>query len=297
MDKENKDFIANAKAYYQEEFILKIWDTYIQKKHLHFWISDSDEKRPSLFSYLKGMNIAKNAGLLINANEQIYINSEGRSISICGPVDNIATDAFNGITNDLDFAIKQVQFKLSFIKNHTIIFPYHITAIHWVLGALYINYDGIENLEAILTIYNPLNQGNLEIKQKVLNEIKKIIDHVFEPNIVNINFKNEKVQFTGQQQDESSCGVITAENGKGIIDGQFNEKRKIIYEAGAKSFLEQHLHEVDSDLFNERKKEDKVWKISEVVELYKSEIYKNQNFAINEGADLVKFIRDELQKK
>ena len=88
------------------------------------------------------MRLLKEAGVLIKNDGHLYLNSEGRSISICGPVDNLSIEEivlFNGITHDLEVALKQIKIKKSKLNssmNHTIIFPYHVTIVHWVLGVL-----------------------------------------------------------------------------------------------------------------------------------------------------------------
>jgi len=101
---ENHPVQVNQKAYYDELQILKIWDTFLRrKKNLHYWISESDSKSDSLFKEVTGpwdMEISKKAGILLTQNDELYCNSEGRSISICGAVDNFCVEDFNfnGIT-------------------------------------------------------------------------------------------------------------------------------------------------------------------------------------------------------
>ena len=132
--------IVNTSSYYNEQQILKVWDFYVRTKQMHYWISDSEEEN----SLLTEMILMKEAGVLIKNDGDLYLNSEGRSISICGPVDNLSIEEivlFNGITHDLEVALKQIKIKKSKLNssmtmNHTIIFPYHVTIVHWVLGVL-----------------------------------------------------------------------------------------------------------------------------------------------------------------
>jgi len=132
--------IVNTSSYYNEQQILKVWDFYVRTKQVHYWISDSEEEN----SLLTEMRLMNEAGVLIKNDGHLYLNSEGRSISICGPVDNLSIEEivlFNGITHDLEVALKQIKIKKSKLNssmtmNHTIIFPYHVTIVHWVLGVL-----------------------------------------------------------------------------------------------------------------------------------------------------------------
>ena len=153
-EENNHPVQVNPKAYYDDNMILKIWDTYIRTQNLHYWISESDSKRVTLFNEMKGqfdMSVLKQAGILLTGNDELYVNSEGKSISVCGPVDfySVKTDSnFNGITFDLEVAINQVKAKVhnNSMMKHTIMFPYHISIIHWGLGRLDLDLRRVKKL-------------------------------------------------------------------------------------------------------------------------------------------------------
>jgi len=144
-----------------------------------------------------------------------------------------------------------------------------------------------------------------EINQQVQEEIKKTLEAGF-PAILNFQAKN--FVFTNQQKDGASCGVITSENGKGIIEGNLTAKLQILYEKGAIQTREQHLKEVDSENFNVKQKENKGWKEETIKidgkylrniieELGKLRIFENENFQKKEGPELGLFLRDDLLTK
>ncbi len=54
---------------------------------------------------------------------------------------------------------------------------------------------------------------------------------------------------TQQQSDGSSCGTISAEYGKGVIDNNLSNILFEEYSEGAKDLREKHLKEVKCDWF------------------------------------------------
>ena len=249
------DLKVNTNSYYDELQILKVWDAYVISKQLHYWISDS-EKKNSLFQEMK---LLKEAGILLQNDEHLYLNSEGRTFSICGPVDNKSVaeiNNFNGITHDLEVALTQMKsliFKPNQAVKHTIMFPYHITELHWVLGVFDIDFDQAGNLKVLLQIYNSLDYGGSEIKSNVQDKITDLVMKIFEKEVqpINITFAVD-AKLTSQQNDGSSCGVISAENGKGIIDdGKTSNKMIQKYAKGAEEVRKQHIKEVECSRFEE----------------------------------------------
>ena len=207
------DYIVNISSYYYYQQIIKVWDAYIKTKHLGYWIPESEDN----YTLLSEMNLVKEAGIVIDFRGKLYLNDERRSISICDPVNNISLKEFttiNSITHDLEVALKQIKVKkskLNSLMNHTIIFPYHIMEVHWVLGALNLDFGENGNLTPNLKIYNPSHiYGGTEIKQCVKEAIENLLHDIFDQDL-----KLHCIgQMTNQQNDGSSCGVITAENGK-----------------------------------------------------------------------------------
>jgi len=293
---------VNTSSYYDEIQILKVWDVYVIKKNLQYWTLGSEDwltiERTSLFNDM--MNLGTEAGgiLIKNDDRQIYLNSEGRSLSICGGVNNISIEkinSFSSITCNLERALKLIKIKKSEINlKHAVIFPYHITFCHWVLGVLHLYFDGQGNLECFVKIYNPSNHGGSEINEQVRSAFEKVVPEIFEiklPLVFKIQFEGT---ITNQQNDGSSCGAIAAENGKGIIDGEISEKLKMIYEAGAKTLREKQLVEVNCPRFHELQKMNKEMKNSEIK--IDEKAWTNMAIVLNESThykDLILFRNDD----
>ena len=310
------NYIVNKSAYYFDLQILKVWDVYIQTKKLGYWIPDSEDT----YTLFNEMNLVKEAGIVIDLQGKLYLNDERRSISICGPVNYISLKeltTINNITHALDVALKQIKLKKSMLNsllNHTILFPYHIMEAHWVLGALDLNFGENGNLipipdkkgNLILKFYNPSHiYGGTEIKPSVKEAIENLLRDIFD--------KNLKLQcigeITNQQNDGSTCGVITAENGKGMIDGKLSEKLKIKYPQGTEDLRKKHLDEVKCPRFYEMQKTNEYWRNPEIVindeelekmisELKNSHYYENENFFQQKNdIELGLFVKGELEKE
>lgn len=91
------------------------------------------------------------------------------------------------------------------ITDHIIIFPYHVNPFHWNLCfiSLIVKNETINNLE--VGIYEPF--GGLSAAEE------KILMNIFDIQ----NKKTIKIDNIKQQNDASSCGAITAENGKEFL--------------------------------------------------------------------------------
>ena len=197
---------VNTSSYYNEQQILKVWDVYIGNKQLSYYISESEEKK-SLFDSINPMNNSKESGLLLQSPKQPYLNISGRSISICGPVDNENMYCFNGITHDLRVSLTQIKsFGLKSLKNHSILFPYHINQVHWVLGVLNLDYESDGRLYAFLKIYNSA-PGSYEISDEVSSAIAKLITEILEIKKKETFKFRYKVYLTNQQNDATSSHV------------------------------------------------------------------------------------------
>ena len=263
---------ANEGSYYNEQQILKVWDVYATTKKLKYWFSNTEE-RASIFADANSMNIVKRSGLLLNEDGTLFVNESGKSVSISGPVDYMSNanylDGYDGITNDINVALDQIrEWNLEHpqdnIASHTIIFPYHITVAHWGLGILSLNPDeqqaaGMQTIE----LYNPLPEcGGTKISDQVTNEVlTSLRERLDAPNIT---LDNPEKSFK-QQNDGTSCGVISAENGKDFIDGGSAKRINAVYASGAQVLREKHLAEVSSDRFTAMQSRNEEWSDSKFV--------------------------------
>lgn len=261
---------VNTSSYYNEQQILKVWDIYINTQGLRYWFGS--EEGITIFSDANSMNVAKRSGILLNEDGTLFINESGKSVSISGAVDYMSyanlLGGYNGITNDLNVALEQIKAWNSIhhddhkISSHTIIFPYHITVLHWGLGVLSLNFDrnALQDNMQIIELYNPLPDcGGIKISNEVKNEILTSIREIFVTPTITLD--NPEKDYTKQQNDGTSCGVISAENGKDIIDGKIVQVRvNTVYETGTQMLRTQHLLEVSCARFTEMQLHNEEWR-------------------------------------
>ena len=216
----------------------------------------------------------KNACILLNADGNLYhthcheFDSADATISICSAVDNHVnkknSQTYNPITSNLQLALQQIikwyKSHADKIVNHIIQFTYHITNDHWSLGLLFLEFNHVNKLIfANIKMYNPLPAcgGKKIINQDVIKNIQATINQLFKTKLVLDSMDNEHQR---QQNDGNSCGVITAENGKAIIDGS-KDKLLIEYPANAVQLRLQHLKEVKNYRFYTNQKNNQTYEI------------------------------------
>ena len=284
---------VNTEAEYNENQILLVWDTYIvinclkyfaaskyfeKKQHAEDEMETDQSKKEQdkeiqdfiIQNSLKNLcrkdqiSLEKEAGLLLNQDNKLYKNCLDQSVSICSSVDKNTNQAFNLITHNLEVAIDQLLIWNNLqtdannrITNHIILFPYHITNIHWTLGTLKlkINSDALTN--ATIEIYNPLpDHGGRKVSNEALDYIQQLIDSKFSNSKVKLSsLETKKIK---QQNDGSSCGVISAENGKAFISSDNIDTLLIeIYPTGAEDLRTKQLVEVDRIDFFKAQRDDK----------------------------------------
>lgn len=249
---------VNPISEYDENMILMVWDSYIKRlQGIQYFANDNP--LPTLFKDDgDGMAPIKSAGLLVKVVDgALYINQFNHSVSICGPVDrniNVAGPAV--ITANIEEAIEQIQawnnnpLNIHKINNHQIIFPYHITGGHWALGVLELKLNEAGNLtDAKVKISNPLPDcGGRKMSDIARDQIQILLRNSF--NSLEINLINEDNIYNKQQNDGSSCGAISAENGKDFLDPmQVMDRLNIKYPTGAEILRHNHVKEVERDDF------------------------------------------------
>ncbi len=271
-DPDSEDTESSNAQYYDHQ-ILKVWDTYIRSKGDIIYFSTQygqHEYADSLFNEndsSQSMIVVRCAGLLVQRNgdeREIFINGDRNSVSICGPVDYISniqkTEGWNGITHDIQVALEQVRECRSNLSSHVIIFPYHITLAHWCLGALHLQFEEGDIVSAEIKIFNPLpSAGGNKVNLQVKGEIEKLLRKIFNQDKLKLN--SEDTKHAEQQNDGSSCGVISAENGKDFIDGNSRKRLEMKYLKGAFDLRKRHLKEVNDQSFSLKQSGETGYKI------------------------------------
>ncbi|KIE05189.1 hypothetical protein NF27_EL00010 [Candidatus Jidaibacter acanthamoeba] len=296
---------VNLDALYDESMMVKVWDSYIEKKGLSYFCGKSthgvqDGMVNSLFVNLWSMSLVRNAGILINKNNSSLYKAPGSeqySISFCSSVDHISQDnkvgKYNAITDNMKLALEQIEEwnkdnSKEKIRKHIIQLPYHITPNHWCLGTLKLEFDekGIL-INALVMIYNPAPaHGGTKVNKSAREGFEKISREVFDSNILTVINKDN--YYSQQQNDSTSCGVISAENGKGIIDGNIAEKISQLYLAGAKTIRLQHLNEVNNEIFKLRQWENRAYTEKETILHNNYEEIKKYFLAVIEQVEEIK---------
>lgn len=297
-------------AIYNEEQILKIWDNYINKLQLKYFFGTSEQVR-SIFNINDSMAIINGAGILVYEDGKLFINSNLNSVSICGSVDYILSFAkmhgYNSITHNIENAFEQISVWNTFnlqnlISSHIVIFPYHITLGHWRLGALELNFDKTGILiKAEVNIYNPLlNYSNQQMVDPVKKDIQDSINKIFKTNLELVISEID----THQQQDSNSCGVISAENGKDIIDGKQARIHKT-YPPDASDLRFQHVSEVEDTKFHQIQLIPVKWEIptlispnviSEIQSLCRQELLQGNRFIMKVDLARLENVSDGKKK-
>lgn len=270
--------IINPQFYYRGNDIVKLWEQYLkanqgnQGQNIKFFTAED-----TVNTMFNGLTQVKEIAIVLNADDTLYKNEEGVSITLCGEVNYEDSDIAQKIQN----ALKQLKeynnsHEENKITNHVIIFPYHASPLHWNLGSisLAVESDSISNLA--VSIYEPFG-GTSVAESKILAQIDGII--IQDKSIV-------KVDNVKQQHDASSCGAITAENGKEFLkrDDDGNNLLQKLYTPGAKELRQNHIKEIDLDAFSEAQLYDEVYEAEgdkkidgqeDIIEFLKSVINKN----------------------
>lgn len=235
--------------------IVKVWEAYLQQKQLQFYI-DQQRTEPAIFGGNEQMSLQFYSALLVDSTNNLYLTQDGYSLSIVDEVNCVnhtQNAGINGATSSIQDAIEKINLwnvtQQHKITKHRIIFPYQIQMNHWCLGVLELNFSNNQLINANLKIYEPLNdRANLAPQQ--IAQFQSVIQQ-FNAAIS----LSSQVSFTAQQADGSSCGAITAENGKDIIDGVTNKIQQK-YPAGAKDLRQHHIDEVGNPKFEQNQEEE-----------------------------------------
>lgn len=137
---------------------------------------------------------------------------------------------------------------------------------------LYIELEDNE-VKGTVEVYDPLEKGIIKMEEGVKDQLVDTISTVFSKlrNLVD-NGKNKNSEHLEQQFDFTSCGVITAENGNNVIDGE-HDRFKTSCDTGADVELrKKHTKAVNCEAFQLVLDEQKLDKNEMNDEVYKSKV-------------------------
>lgn len=167
----------------------------------------------------------KEIAIVLNADDTLYKNKEGKSITLCGEVDYKDKDIAQKINEVLEQLKKyNNSHGENKITDHMIIFPFHAGPLHWNLGRIVLTMDEniIKNLK--IAAYEPFG-GKSVAENRILKQIIDVEDK-----------ETLKIENIKQQNDYASCGAITAENGKEFLKRYEDDNNLLqkVYNLGAK---------------------------------------------------------------
>jgi|GEM_PF-6676511 len=246
---------------YDEVQILMVWNAHVRKElNCHFFCGQVHQATDGFVDTLLHFgqnNISldgRGAGIVVSVNKRLYKTPNNQSVTVCGYVNyrqNLHGNV-DDITVNLEKALNQIvkwnnTYPTDQITSHLIIFPYQSSPNHWTLGKLELTH--FNSLNASITIYDPFGGGHLSSDTSVFAKVENVIKQVFAQTAARlIQTNNDK--HSRQQFDSTSCGAITAENGKYFI-GQNPSSFPMIYH-DATELRRSHLNQVNVEHFCNR---------------------------------------------
>lgn len=279
---------VNEEFFYSGNHIVKIWEQYLKaldptiKFYSSISASSSQDTYGMIDSIFNGLTQNIEVAIVLKEDGNLYQNKDGKTITICGEIDykkSHATKANSGLATSSsalynfieDLAGSSIKVRLhqvlgqiksynnnaaqyTKITDHIVIFPYHASYVHWNLGQIELrfNSDGNQLQEANIIIFEPFGGGVLGYEHLI-----DIINSLEEFSRVKITRKVTEEIHIKQQNDSSSCGPITAENGKEFLKPSIPDEApgsninllKLSYPHGARKLRESHITEINDDTF------------------------------------------------
>ncbi len=194
--------------------------------------------------------------MLLNEDATPYTNKQQKTITLCGEINYEGDDSRIKLQQALD-QIKLFNVTHSTkITNHTIIFPYHAGPLHWNLGSLDLTIKfGSVITEPVINLYEPFGGQATHGKDNIESIVRTLSDFD-KTSVIKANVNHNK-----QQNDSTSCGAITAENGKEFlkIKKDYHNLLNVKYGKGAKQLRTKHIEEIQDQLFNHAQSNNEVY--------------------------------------
>ena len=299
----------NTEFLYRGNDIVKLWEQYLKSlnKSIKFYLGGEGY----VGSIFNGLAQYKEVAIVTNPDNTPYQNKDGKTITLCGEINYKGADVV-GKSTFIEIRIREVIDQIKSyndgashgtkITNHIVIFPYHTGPLHWNLGQveLKFNQNGSSLLEAYINIYEPYG-GQASGYKDLIKDINSL--DAF--NIVKIVQEEAIEPLIKQQYDSSSCGPITAENGKEFLKHQADENNllKLPYTPGASKLRERHIQEINEEAFFVAQRDNKPYVAKgdksienqfEITQLLKKLIQKSENDWIKQVIILTQAQEDDV---
>lgn len=287
----NPDFL------YRGNDIIKLWEQFLKNgcdnngENIQFHAKDS-----TVDSIFKGLTQQQEIAIVLNQDGTVYKNKDGNTITLCGEIDYKPED----INSKVGAALNQITaFNKSngnVITNHLVLFPYHVNSAHWNLGIIKLTISEGNVANHTVSVYEPYG-GHTKAENYILDQITPLLEGSI-PRVTSINHKE-------QQKDGSSCGAITAENGKEFLKKEMIEQNllKIDYPEGASDLRNRHATEINENAFYQAQIENREYKARgdksienqfEIIKLLRGIINQPQNDWIKQVLLLTQDQDDEI---
>ena len=250
---EISDNDINPNFFYRGNDILKIWEQYLKLIDAEMQFFNGDKYYSSIFKDIAQLD---ESVIVLDDLQHPYQNKDSRSITLLGEIDFMGMErirkfvkAFQQIKEYNNDSVHKFK-----IQNHLMIFPYHANEIHWNLGLLDINVNKDLITSVQIYVFEPLG-GKARIASETISDILKV---VMKNSIEKVKIDINLIDNVRQQHDGSSCGAISAENGKEFLK-KINDNDNLlakIYEQGALLLRKRHIYEINSQKFIDAQKKN-----------------------------------------
>jgi hypothetical protein len=299
----------NTEFLYRGNDIVKLWEQYLKSLNqtIKFYLGDEGY----VGSIFNGLAQNKEVAIVTNPDNTPYQNKDGKTITLCGEINYKGADVVDKSTF-IEIRIREVIEQIKSyndgashgtkITNHIVIFPYHTGPLHWNLGQIELKFNQNDNslLEAYINIYEPYG-GQASGYKDLIKDINSL--DAF--NIVKIRQEEAVGLLIKQQYDSSSCGAITAENGKEFLKHQADENNllNLPYTPGASKLRERHIQEINEEAFFIAQRDNKAYAAKgdksiehqfEITQLLKKLIQKSENDWIKQVIILTQAQEDDV---
>ncbi len=233
--------MPNTNFLYRGNDIVKIWENYIKKTE-DITFQTQDGPIASIFNKMT----PNKESAIISKGGSLYKNNRGYSVSILGEIDYTGEEAVDKIKEAIN-QIKEYNKKqdVDQIESHLILFPYHASPSHWNLGVLELQCEKEKISSIIVEVYEPFGGIANYANQRLGTLIQKLE--------LGSRIDISKISAKKQQNDISSCGAITAENGKQFLKQSADNENLLekTYDNGASKLRQQHIDLINEESFNE----------------------------------------------
>lgn len=262
----------NNHFFYRGNDIVKIWEKHLKQinPEIKFYAKhDLEDNYVGCNTLFNDMDQQKESALVLKPDSSLYTNHLHQSVSICGEIDRKGdfAKANLGKIKGLLLAYNADPTHIIKITDHVILFPYHVTGLHWNLCKLQVTLNGQDITVNSINLYEPLRLDS--------NPFQPLQDHLFKTvfEVMEGDFDDQQLElyqnkcnviFTEQQYDGALCGAIASENGKEFLNLEFIEKVNIQYNNEKKQFelRFQHCLEIDLPAYNDAQLQNQAYDVS-----------------------------------